>query len=164
MRVSLIVAVSENHVIGRNGQLPWHLSDDLRRFKRLTMGHHIVMGRKTFESIGRLLPGRTTVIVTRTASFRVEGAKIANSVEAALRLSQPDEEVFIIGGAELYRHAMPFVDRLLITRVNATVEGDVCFPEFDPSQWQLTQQESFAADEQNDYPHGFEIYERINPR
>lgn len=164
MRVSLIVAISENNVIGRDGDLPWHLSDDLRRFKRLTMGHHIVMGRKTFDSIGRLLPGRTTVIVTRNPSFQVEGAKIAESVEDAIRLSQPDDEVFIIGGAEVYRHALQFAERLYITRVEATVEGDVCFPEHDPSQWRLVQHESFAADEKNDYPHSFEIHERIDSR
>lgn len=164
MRVSLIVAMSENAVIGREGDLPWHLSSDLRRFKRLTMGHHIVMGRKTFESIGRLLPGRSTVIVTRNPGFLVEGAKIAASVEQAIQMSQADDEVFITGGAEIYRHSMQLVDRLLITRVDADVEGDALFPDYDSSQWRLTHRESFPADKKNDYPHTFEIYERTNSR
>jgi dihydrofolate reductase len=160
MRVSLIVAMAENKVIGRDGGLPWQLSSDLRRFKQLTMGHHIVMGRRTFESIGRLLPGRTSVIVTRNPSIQVDGAKIAASVDDAIRLSDPDDEVFIIGGAEIYRHSIHLVDRMLITRVEAYVDGDVCFPDFEDSQWHLLQRESFAADEKNDYPHSFEIYER----
>ena len=164
MRVSLIVAMSENRVIGHQGDLPWRLSSDLKRFKRLTMGHHIVMGRKTYESIGRLLPGRTSVIVTRSPEYKIEGAKIANSVESAITLAKGDDEIFIVGGAELYEHSLQLSDRLLITRVEASVEGDIVFPEYDESQWQLQQRETFAADEKNDHPHSFEIYERTSSR
>src|SRR3954452_22634299 len=128
MRVSLIAAVAENGVIGRDGGLPWHLSDDLRRFKRLTMGHTMVMGRRTWESIGRPLPGRRTVVVTRQSAYTVDAddVQVAHSLAAAVECaaSSGDDEAFIIGGAELYRDAIAAADRLYITRVHASVDGD----------------------------------------
>ena len=124
MTVSIIVAMAENGVIGRDMDLPWHISADLKRFKALTMGHHIVMGRKTFESIGRLLPGRTTVIVTRQPDYQVDGAVIVNSLGAAQAAATDDSELFIIGGGQIYEIALPLADRLHVTRVHTEVDGD----------------------------------------
>jgi dihydrofolate reductase len=162
MRLSLIVAVSENNVIGRGGRLPWHLSADLKRFKRLTMGHHMIMGRKTFESIGRLLPGRITVVLTRQAAYPAEGAMVAGSLDEALSRISGDGEVFIIGGAELYRSALHRVSRIYQTVVHAQVEGDTCFPEVDWTHWLWLEDVRFAADEDNDYDYSFRVYDRRN--
>ncbi|HOY71145.1 MAG TPA: dihydrofolate reductase [Methylotenera sp.] len=135
--LSLIVACANQRVIGINNTLPWHLPEDLKRFKALTTGHHIIMGRKTYESLGRLLPNRTTVIVTRNPQYKVEGALIANSLEAALKLCQHDNEPFLIGGAELYQHGIALATKLYITQVALEVNGDAFFPDIDFSQWQL---------------------------
>ena len=144
--LAMIVAASENNVIGVDGDLPWHLSADLKRFKKLTMGHHMIMGRKTFDSIGRLLPGRTTVIVTRQADYQFEGAKIAHSVEQAVELAKEDPCPFIVGGAQIYSAAMPLVDRLFLTRVHSEIEGDTFLPEVDWSAWTLESSENGAED------------------
>lgn len=160
MPLSLIVAVAENQVIGREGQLPWRLSADLRRFKRLTMGHRIVMGRKTYESIGRALPGRTSIVLTRQADFQAaEGVLVADSLEAALR-EAGDDEVFVIGGAGVYRESLPRATRVYLTRVHADVEGDTFFPRLDPQTWRLVEQHPHPADEKNDFAHTFQVYER----
>lgn len=135
--LSLIVAHADDRVIGLKNQLPWHLPEDLKRFKQLTMGHHIIMGRKTYASLGRLLPGRTTVIVTRDVNFSVQGAKIAHSLPQALVLCAGDEEPFLIGGAEMYAQGLPYVTRLYLTRVDTKVDGDAFFPQLDMAQWQL---------------------------
>lgn len=134
--LSVIVAVANSNVIGHNNTLPWHLPEDLKRFKVLTMGHHIIMGRKTYESLGRLLPGRTTIIVTRNPQYKIEGALIANSLEAAIELSANDEEAFLIGGAELYQHGLELANKLYITEIALDVEGDAHFPALDMNQWQ----------------------------
>jgi dihydrofolate reductase len=164
MRISIIAAVAENGIIGRGGQLPWRLSADLQRFKRLTMGHAIIMGRRTWESIGRALPGRRSVVVTRQPDYNpgVTEIAVAASLDDALRLAEGsnESEAFIIGGGELYREAILRADRLYFTRVLAKVEGDTRFPEFDWSQWQLTESELQRADEKNDHPFNFEIHER----
>jgi len=161
MTLSLIVAISENGVIGREGDLPWRLSADLRRFKRLTMGHPIIMGRKTFESIGRPLPGRTMIVVTRQPDYRAAGAVVVHSLDEALETaSHIDDEVFLIGGAEIYRRALERVDRLYLTRVHADIEGDTRFPHIDFARWRLVQREHHAADEKNEYAHTFKVYER----
>lgn len=160
MRVSLIVAIADNGVIGRDGGLPWRLSSDLKRFKQITMGHHIVMGRKTYESIGRLLPGRETVIVTRQADFHVAGAGIAHSLAEATDLASRDDEIFIIGGSQLYESALPTADRLYLTRVHAQVDGDVRFPELDLTDWILVEERAVAADERNEFDSSFKIYDR----
>ncbi len=163
MRISLIVAMSENRVIGREGGLPWRLSADLRRFKRLTIGHAIVMGRKTFESLGRrLLPGRTSIVVTRQKEYDGCGALVARDVDKAIRLAASDNEVVIIGGAEIYRQALPRVERLYLTLVHANVEGDTFFPELEQGQWRLVEAERHAADEKNEYDYSFQILERIS--
>jgi dihydrofolate reductase len=137
-RLSLIVAMARNHTIGINNTLPWHLPEDLKHFKALTLGHHIIMGRKTYESIGRPLPGRTTIIVTRDPAYRQEGCLIAHSVEDAMRLSAQDDEAFIVGGANLYRQTLALADRLYITEIQADYQGDAHFPALDGTQWQET--------------------------
>jgi dihydrofolate reductase len=127
--------MARNRVIGANNQIPWHLPDDLKMFKRLTMGHHIVMGRKTYESIGRLLPGRTTVIVTRQPDYAVPGAIIAHSLHDAMNAAARDDEIFVIGGAELFREALPIADRIHLSVVDAEPEGDTWMPEYDSAEW-----------------------------
>jgi dihydrofolate reductase len=166
MNLSIIVAVAENGVIGREGQLPWHLSSDLRRFKRLTMGHAILMGRKTWESIGRPLPGRTSIVISRQADYQPghDGVLVATNLDEALaqarRLESDSEDAFIIGGARIYEMCWPRADRLLVTRVHAELEGDVSLPPVDWDAWQLVEEEHHAADEKNDYPHTYQIWQR----
>jgi dihydrofolate reductase len=159
--VSIIVAVSDNGVIGRGGGLPWHLPADLKRFKRLTSGHHMVMGRRTWDSIGRRpLPGRPTIVVSRDPSFVAEGAQVARSVEEALELAAGADEVFIAGGETIYRAALPIADRIYLTRVHACVDGDTHFPAFDANDWQVVVEERHEPDEKNPYAHTFQVYER----
>lgn len=164
MLLSLIVAVSENGVIGREGGLPWRLSADLRRFKQLTMGHPIIMGRRTWESIGRPLPGRRTIVVSRRPDYQPDAdVSVASSLDAAIEAAKAsgDEEAFIIGGGELYREAIARGDRLYLTRVAASVEGDTLFPEVDWQEWRLLSSEDCAADEKNEYECQFQVYERV---
>jgi len=139
--LSIIVAVARNRVIGVNNTLPWRLPEDLKRFRALTTGHHIIMGRKTYESLNRLLPDRTTVIVTRNTDYQVAGALIANSLQQAMKLCGDDEEVFLIGGAELYRDGLKLADKLYMTEIDATFEGDAFFPELDETKWQEVSRE-----------------------
>lgn len=160
MIVSCILAVSENGVIGRAGDLPWHLPADLRRFKALTMGHPIVMGRRTYESVGRLLPGRTTVVLSRDPGYEVEGAVMARSLDDALERLSGEEEVFIVGGEAVFREALPRARRLHLTRVHARVEGDVFFPEDELERWELRSDEPHPADEEHRHPYSFRVYER----
>jgi dihydrofolate reductase len=143
--LSLIVALANDNVIGVNNTLPWHLPEDLKRFRTLTTGHHIIMGRKTYESLGRLLPGRTTVIVTRNKDYKLEGALIAHSLAEAVTLCQNDDEAFLIGGAELYQDGLKFADKLYITEVDLSVEGDAYFPEFDLNLWLETSREALTS-------------------
>lgn len=162
VKTSLIVAMSTNRVIGRDGDLPWHLPADLRHFKATTMGHHLIIGRATWDEVGRPLPGRTMVVVTRNREFSAEGVLIAHSLEEAFALVRDDDEPFIGGGAEIYRQALDgaLVDRLYITRVHAHVEGDTFFPSIDPDQWLLADLVDHPADEKNEHPFSFEIYDR----
>ncbi len=160
MIVSLIVAVAENGVIGRAGKLPWHLPEDLKRFKRLTVGHPVIMGRKTWESIGRPLPGRRNLVVSRTPGYAAEGAEVFASLDEALAAAAGEDEVFVIGGAALYAEAMPRADRLYLTRVHATVEGDVTFPGLDPAAWTLVSEDRREADARHDHAFSFRVYER----
>lgn len=143
--LSLIVAFAKNNVIGNNNTLPWRLPEDLKRFKALTMGHHIIMGRKTYESLGRLLPGRTTVIVTRNKAYKVEGALIANSLEVAIELCKGDTEPFLIGGAELYEAGLEHATKLYITQVHAEFEGDAFFADIDLTRWQLSEKKDHIS-------------------
>ncbi len=162
MRLGLIVALSENNVIGVDDQLPWRLSADLQRFKQLTMGHHLIMGRKTFESIGRLLPGRTTVIVSRQPQYQRPGAVVVNRVQAALDAVRHDPFPFVIGGSEIYAAFLPQVTDIYLTRIHARVNGNAFFPEIDWSQWALTASEPHFADEKNEFDWSFEVFRRQN--
>ncbi len=145
-QLSIIVAVAHNGVIGVNNTLPWHLPEDLKRFRALTMGHHIIMGRKTYDSLGRLLPGRTTVIVTRNENYKVEGALVAHSLEAAIALCENDEEVFLIGGAELYQAGLKLAHKLYITEIELDVAGDAFFPKLVSTEWQETEREAHTSE------------------
>ena len=160
-RLSLIVAMSRNRVIGANGTIPWHLPDELRLFKNLTMGHHIITGRKTWDSIGRLLPGRTTVIVTRQPGYQVTGAIVAHSLEDAISACGTDDEIFVIGGAELFRAALPLADRLYLTTVDAEISGDTYMPQIEPAAWLEVSSQPHAADERHRYPYRHVVYKRI---
>lgn len=161
MKVSIIVAVADNGVIGNKNDLPWHLSADLKRLKALTMGHHMIMGRKTYDTIGRPLPGRKFIVVTRNRDFAVPDVLTANSVESALMLAQGDDEVFIAGGAEIYAQSLHRADVMYLTRVHAEPPGDTFFPEFDDvNEWRLVDSEHFEADEKNDHPYSFLTYAR----
>ncbi|WP_163998101.1 dihydrofolate reductase [Pyxidicoccus caerfyrddinensis] len=159
MRLSAIVAMASNRVIGAGNQLPWRLSADLARFKKLTMGHTLVMGRKTYESIGRPLPGRTFVVVTRQQDYAPQGVTVAHSVDEALSLAQArgDDEVFIAGGADLYAQTMDRWNRLYLTRIAREFPGDTYFPEVDLSGWRLVEDEQHPEAE---LPHAFLTYER----
>ena len=160
MRLSAIVAMASNRVIGANNALPWRLPDDLKRFKQLTMGHTLVLGRKTYESIGRPLPGRTMVVVTRQKDYAPEGVKVVHSVDEALALAKGDSEVFIAGGAELYAQTMDRVERLYLTRIEREFPGDTYFPEVDLSTWRLIEGEHHAPESAADLPYSFLTFER----
>lgn len=162
MRVTLIAAVADNGVIGREGDLPWHLPDDLKQFKRHTLDHPIVMGRKTWESLPGLLPRRPHIVVTRRERYDAEGAEVAHDLDEALaRAARRDEhEVFVIGGAELFALALPQADRLVITHVEAEVEGDVVFPPVDWSAWRAVDEAAHQADARHAYPFRVVTYER----
>ena len=166
MRVSLIVAAAENDVIGRDNQLPWHLPGDLRYFKRMTMGKPVVMGRKTFESIGRPLPGRSNFVITRNPEWQAEGVRALPDLESALALAEEIalidgiDELMVLGGAEIYAAALPLADRIYLTRVHAEVAGDALLPAFDRAEWREVSRERHSADDSNPYDYSFVIYER----
>lgn len=157
--ISIIVAVARNGVIGDKNRLLWHIAEDLRHFKAITTGHPVVMGRKTYESLGRPLPNRTNVVVTRQR-IGIPGCTVVHSLEEALTLFGPDEEVFVIGGAQIYAEALPLADRFYLTRVERDYEGDTRFPAWDESAWRLAACETFACGAQYPWPFRFETYER----
>ena len=159
--ITLIVAAADNDVIGRDNALPWHLPEDLKRFKRLTLGKPMIMGRKTFESIGKPLPGRLNIVVTRDANYRREGVVVAHDLDAALGAAGDAPEVMVIGGAELFRSCLPRATRLHLTRVHADIPGDVYWPGSDTGQWRLTERESHAADERHAHAYTFELWEKF---
>jgi len=162
VRISLVAAVARNGCIGKDGQLPWRLPADLQHFKRTTLGKPVIMGRKTWDSIGRPLPGRLNIVLTRDAAFRAEGAETAHTLEQALRIAQDSgaEETCIIGGEAVYREALPIADTLHLTEVDAEVEGDAWFPELDFSSFEETSREDRAPDEKNEYAMAFVVLER----
>ncbi len=155
--INLIVAIAQNGVIGGDNRLLWHISEDLKNFKRITSGHPVIMGRKTFESLGRALPNRQNIVITRQ-DIEFEGCQVVHSLSEALSLFTAEEQVFIIGGAEIYREGLELSHRLYITRVHHDYEGDTLFPEYDPSQWELTHSEHFERGEKYEYPFSFEEY------
>lgn len=157
--IALVVAMAENRVIGKDNKLIWHLPADLKYFKQLTSGHPIIMGRKTFESIGKPLPNRTNIIVTRQTEFEADGCMVANSLPEALMLAQQlDSEIFVIGGAEIYQQALFLADTIYVTEVHHIFEGDTFFPEIDSVLWQEVSREKHEPDEKNAYPYSFVIY------
>jgi dihydrofolate reductase len=162
--ISLIAAMDEERGIGVEGRLPWHLPADLKRFKSLTMGHHLIMGRKTFESIGRPLPGRTTIIVTRNPTFQPEGCLVAHSFDTAVEFARLDleDEVFIIGGEDIFVQAIELADRIYLTQVHTSLPADVYFPEYSAEDWLETDSEYHPADENNHYPFTYKILQRTN--
>jgi dihydrofolate reductase len=164
MRLSILVAMARNRVIGQNNTLPWHLPADLKHFKSLTMGHPIIMGRKTYESIGKPLPGRTNIIVTKQTSFHAPGTKIANSIEEALEISKDsshtNDESFIIGGAELYQQTLKLCHRMYITEIQSDFAGDTFFPEYNHDEWQETAREMHQGDDKTDLAYHFVILDR----
>jgi len=161
MTISIIAAVSDNNVIGRDNRIPWRQSTDLKRLKKLTMGHHFLMGRKTFESVDGPLPGRTIVVITHDPGYHADGALVAPSLERALDMSQIDDEIFIGGGSQIFELALRVADRMYLTRVHGEVEGDTFFPEFDDvTEWELVDAEHCDADEKNQYHYSFITYER----
>jgi len=167
MHVAIYVAIAENGVIGRDNGLPWRLSSDLKRFKAGTMGKPIVMGRKTFESIGKPLPGRLNIVVTRDPAFRAAGAEVAGSLEEALTLARVRarcmagaDEICVVGGGEIYRQALPIADRLHVTHVLADFDGDARFPPIDPAEWRQVSSEDVPAGERDSHATRYAVYER----
>ena len=158
--ISIIVAVAQNGVIGCENRLIWHIREDLQRFKRLTTGHPVVMGRKTFESLGRPLPNRTNVVITRQTEYAPQGVEVVHSLEEAIGMFPASEEIFIIGGAEIYRQAMPRADRFYLTEVCRDYEGDVCFRAWDREEWELVSEERHECGAEFAYPFAFLNYER----
>jgi len=158
--ISIIAAVSENNALGKDNDLVWHLPDDFKRFKSLTSGHYIIMGRKTFESFPKLLPNRTHVIITRQKNYAPEGCLIANTLQNAIQLCPTNENIFIIGGGEIYKQSMMYADVLEITRVHHTFEADTFFPEIDLSIWNLSHEEFHPKDENHDYSFTYQTYHK----
>lgn len=157
-----MVAFDENRVIGKNNALIWHLPADLKRFKALTTGHVIIMGRKTYESIGRPLPNRTTVVISRQQDLKIEGVILAHSVEEAILKAKSisRDDIFIVGGAEIYQLSLPLADQILVTQLHDIFEGDAFFPEISPAIWEVTEQERGVTDEQNAYQFSYITYAR----
>ena len=160
--ISLIVAMAQNGVIGRDNSMPWRLPEDLKRFRAFTLGKPILMGRKTFESIGRPLEGRTNFVLTRDRSWFAHGVIVVHSVEEALTQASTSDELVVIGGAEIYRLVLPFARRIYLTHVHADVPGDITFPEFDATQWADVEYSSQPADDEHAYPVTFGTRERRN--
>jgi dihydrofolate reductase len=160
--ISIIVAASANNVIGVQGDLPWRLSDDLKRFKTVTMGKPIVMGRKTWESIGRALPGRRNIVITRQQGLVAEDCDVVQSTDEAIAVAGDVGEILVIGGSEIYELFLPVAKRLYLTRVHADINGDAFFPAVDEDEWQLVSEEARSADSRNEFDFSFRIYERID--
>lgn len=157
MIIALIVAVDEQGGIGYRGELPWKLSADLKHFKKLTMGHHLIMGRKTYQSIGKPLPGRTMIVLSRDEGFQAEGCLVAHSLEEGLALAEDrgEDQVFVIGGSSVFQASLPLADELFLTLVHTSVQADTFFPPFDESRWQVIGESFQPADENNQYPHTY---------
>ena len=160
--LTLIAAVARNGIIGKDNALPWRLSADLKRFKALTTGHPILMGRKTWESLGRPLPGRHNIVISRNAAYRAEGATVVRSINAAIDAAVNDGEAFVIGGEEIYRLALPLADRLQLTEIDSDFAGDAVFPAFDRSQWRETLREAHV--DESGLTYAFVTYERVKPQ
>lgn len=158
--LTIIAAAGENNALGKDNDLVWHLPDDFKRFKRLTSGHHIIMGRKTFESFPKLLPGRKHVIITRKEDYHPDNTSVVHSLEEAIRISKLDEQPFIIGGGEIYKIAMEKAEKIELTRVHGEFEADTFFPEIDENKWKLVKEEFHDKDEKHKYSFTYLTYER----
>ncbi len=169
MKLAMIVAMAQNRVIGINNKLPWYLPEDLRYFKAITMGKAIIMGRKTHDSIGKPLPGRTNIIITRDTGYSVQGCTVVHSLDEALAQAENvgiisgQDEAIVIGGEQVYQLALPRADRLYLTRVHADIRGDALFPEFDSREWQEVSSKSFRAEGPNPYDYSFIVLDRVKP-
>lgn len=160
-KVTFIVAASENNAIGKGNQMPWHLPNDFKYFKAKTMDHTIVMGRKTFDSIGKALPGRRNIIITRQNDFKAEDVDVANSIQDVLNYCRDEREIFIIGGAEIFKQSFPLADEILLTRVHTQIEGaDAFFPDLPESEWKLERQDKHSKDDKHKFDYTFEVYKR----
>lgn len=165
MKIGLIAALSRNQVIGRNNELPWYLPADLQRFKRTTLGKPIIMGRKTYESIGRPLPGRQNIVISRNPGFRAEGVTVVNGLDAAIDAAGDAPEVMVIGGANIYYQFLPRADRLFFTLVHTRIEdGDAFFPAYNRRDWRLVVEEHHPADQENPFPYSFMTWQRITTK
>ena len=158
--LSIIVAVAQNNVIGCQNRLIWHISEDLKYFKNRTSGHAVIMGRKTFESIGRPLPKRKNIIITNDTLYSAEGCVISHSLNDAIKAAQPDDEVFIIGGGSIYREALPIANRIYLTQIHKDYEGDTYFPELNREEWKEIERTDFERGENFEYPFSFIVYQR----
>jgi dihydrofolate reductase len=159
MTISIIVAIAKNHAIGKNNQLLWHLPNDLKHFKDVTSGHTVIMGRKTYDSVGRPLPKRRNIVITRQ-DITIDGCEVVPSIDEALARCENEEEVFIVGGAEIYRQAVPLTDRIYLTIIDHEFDGDTFFPELNPGEWKEKERENFEPDEKNKYSYSFITLER----
>lgn len=162
MKISIIAAVAKNNVIGKKNKLPWYLPADLKRFKEITMGHHIIMGRKTHESIGKVLPGRVNIVITRNKNLKIKGAIVVHSLPDAFKISKEngETEVFVIGGAEIFRKALTKANKIYMTKVKAKIKGDVFFPKINFKDWRLVSREKHPPDSKNPFPYEFLMLEK----
>jgi dihydrofolate reductase len=161
MRIAAVVAMAENRVIGRQNQLPWQMPADLQHFKKVTMGKPIIMGRKTYQSIGRPLPGRCNIVITHDLDFQAPGCVVVNSVTSALEASAESDEIFIIGGALLFEHLLPRIQRIYMTVIHHEIDGDAHFPEMKMSEWLECERSDYQADAENAYDYSFITYDRM---
>jgi dihydrofolate reductase len=161
VKISIIVAAATNNVIGRDGELPWRLPEDLKRFKQLTSGKPVIMGRLTYESIGKPLPDRRNIVLSARKGLNIEGCEVVDTPDAAIRLAGGAEEVMVIGGGGIYSQMLPMADRIYMTRINATVDGDTFFPELDDNEWQVVDRVDFPADESRQFGFSFVTLDRI---
>ncbi|MFK5958001.1 MAG: dihydrofolate reductase [Lutibacter sp.] len=159
--ITIIAAIAENNALGKDNQLIWHLPADLKRFKKVTSNHKVIMGRKTYESLGKPLPNRTNIIITRNTNFKAEGCVIVNSLQEAIEASKEDENPFILGGAEIYKQAIEIADKLDLTFVHHLFEADAFFPKIDTTIWKEISRENFKADDKNKYDYSFVSFKRI---
>lgn len=164
MKISLVVAASTNHVIGKDNTLPWRLPADLKYFKSITLGKPVVMGRKTWDSIGKPLPGRLNIVITRRKELNITGCQVVASLDDAIRAAGDAPELMIIGGAEIFRQTLPRAQRIYFTRVHADIDGDTFFPALNPAEWRETSRADYPADERHAYAYSFLIYDRVEHR
>ncbi|MGJ1268476.1 dihydrofolate reductase [Sphingobacterium spiritivorum] len=160
LKITLIVAAAENNVIGKDNQMPWHLPNDFKYFKKNTLEHSVIMGRKTFEAIGKALPDRRNIVISRNQDFHHPDVDTANSLQEAILYCRDEREVFVIGGANIYEQTLPFAHKVLLTRVHTTIEGDAVFPVLNPEEWALESEEKHFADDKHAFDYTFQIFNR----